>query len=283
MRQAVVYGVLFLTWFWYGCQKSHTKQAPTYIHVDSFSFVANPLVKGITLSHQISCVWAYYNNNPIGVFDLPATFPVMATGKGTLELFPGVTINGQNDFTSIYPFYEPDTFTFAEQPGKTIDRLPVTRYYSAIKPYIISDFDTSGYTKFSLDGSGVAMFVTNTSVFEGQGSGVISLNNPSDSSFDSTIHSFVIPTGAAFIEFNYKCSIPFSVFLQANLGSIASLAPHALAGIYPSDHWQKFYLNVADYAAQYQGTSYNLYFKASLPAGGTGGSVLLDNIQLISY
>ncbi len=254
MRKATFYIILFFAWLWMSCNAGKEKLYPTYIHVDSFSFVANPSVKGITLSHQVSCVWAYYNNSPIGVFDLPATFPVLANGKGTLELFPGITINGQNDLTGVYPFYEPDTFNFIAQPGKTINRLPVTRYYSNIKSNIISNFD-SGHTNFFPNGGSVTMnLAPNGSVFEGAGSGMISLARPGvDSAFDSSVHSFSIPKGVAFIEFNYKSSIPFSVFLQANYGTIASLAPYPLAGIYPSDHWQKFYVSVANFAAQAQG------------------------------
>ena len=50
-------------------------------------------------------MWAYYNNNPIGAFDLPCTIPVVTTGaSGTLELAPGIAMNGQNDLLAAYPF-----------------------------------------------------------------------------------------------------------------------------------------------------------------------------------
>src|SRR5690348_12276879 len=50
---------------------------PTYIHIDSFRTKPG-------FSHKITAVWVYYNNSPVGVFDLPATIPVMASGTGKL-------------------------------------------------------------------------------------------------------------------------------------------------------------------------------------------------------
>src|ERR1700761_424190 len=69
-----------------GCNVINPKEAvPTYIHVDSFRFTpANYELQGAS-THDIRTVFAFYNNNPIGVFDLPATFPVIATGTGKLE------------------------------------------------------------------------------------------------------------------------------------------------------------------------------------------------------
>ena len=269
--------------FWQGCNVINPhEQTPTYIHIDSFNFLPNPSVLNVSLSHNITCVWVYYNNQNVGVFDLPATFPVMATGTGTLEMFPGIAVGGLNDILAVYPFYEPDTFTFTAQPGKIINHKASTRYYSAAKVHMISDFNFG--TNFKLDGGNIPIIVDTNSadVFEGSGSGLINLTIPGvDSSIDS-ITIGPIPASSAFIEFNYKNTIPFYVGMQSNLTSGISSAPYYLTGIYPSDHWQKFYLNVQDFAAQYPGSTYNLYIKASLTSG-TSGRVLLDNVQLITH
>ena len=68
--------LLVLVWLGPGCNIINPhEQTPTYIHVDSFVFQYNSAVP-FTTSHDIRTVWAYYNNNPVGTFDLPATFPV---------------------------------------------------------------------------------------------------------------------------------------------------------------------------------------------------------------
>ncbi len=274
--------------FWQGCNIINPKeQDPTYIHIDSFNFVPNTAItEPLTLSHKITCVWVSYNGQSIGVFDLPATFPVVAKGTGVLNVSPGVVIDGLNDLLGINPFYEPDTFTFAAQPGKIINHIATTRYYSKVKVQKIADFETL-QTNFRLDYGNIPMTTVSADslVFEGHGSGSIYLTNPGvDSSIDSTQYNFTItPGSAAFIEFDYKSTIPFYVGLQSNLGSNVSSSPYYLAGIFPSAGWQKFYLSVQDYAAQFTGFSYNLYIKTSLPAGASSGRVLIDNVQLITY
>ncbi len=279
--------------FWQGCNVINPhEQVPTYIHVDSFQFSANPLQTGVTTSHSITTVWAYYNNNLIGTYDLPANIPVITKGDsatGTLILSPGIRVNGQNDNIANYPFYAVDTFTFAAQPGKVLYHNPKTMLYSAAKVYRISNFE-GAITGFAAVNSTKPMTIAGDSLaFEGQYSGMIELGAPTgssvDSSLDSSRLSFSIPYGqSSFLEFDYKGTLPFYIGFQVNEGAVFSSTVRYLTGVNTSDQWQKFYLFLGDFAAQFQGTSYNLYIKASLPAGNTtGGRVLLDNIQIVSF
>jgi hypothetical protein len=285
--------VALLVWcglFWQSCNTiNKPTQVPTYIHVDSFNFVKNPAIPNISLSHQINSVWVYYNNNPIGIFDLPCTFPVITNGTGQIECYAVIAVDGQNNLLGQYPYYQPDTFTFAPQPGKIITHECTTSYYSDVVVRTISNFD-QGATNFYLDAGNIPMTVVSANlasedslVFEGTGSGSILLTNPGvDSSVDSCV-AFTIPPGVSFIEFNYKNdNLPFYVGLQSNLQGGVSDAPYYLAGVYPSSTWQKFYLKCSDYTAEYTGLSYNLYIKVSLPFGSAPGRVLLNNIQLIT-
>jgi hypothetical protein len=270
---------------WQGCNTINPSEPiPTYIHVDSFHFEENTALH-TTLSHQITTVWAFYNNNPIGVFDLPANIPVVTNGTadGKLELDPGVAIDGMNNFLGVYPFYVPDTSHFTPQPGKVINYTPKTKLYTNCKISVLSNFEF-GATKFALAGGNIPMTIVSDPafLFEGGGTGSIFLNAATDSSIDSTITAFTIPSGSAFIEFNYKSDLPFYVGLQAHLSTISS-TPYYLAGIKPSDHWQKFYLSVADFAAQYKASTYTFYIKAVNADGQTSGRLLIDNFQLVTF
>jgi hypothetical protein len=263
-------------------------QTPTYVHIDSFSFHANPAVPDISNSHQITNVWAYYNNNLIGVYDLPVTFPVIANGTGSLSLFASVVENGRNDLVAAYPMYVADTSTLVAQPGSIIHYTPKTTYYNGVQTQILSNFEY-GVLNFSQvsnqNGGGNRPIVLETKdVYEGGGAGRIDLLAVGDSSTDSSNFAFEIPlTQSAFIEFNYKSSIPFAVGLQATLSPTISSTQYYLAGINPSDHWQKFYLNVSDFANKAQGTSYYFYIKANLADGQKSGTLLIDNIQLLKF
>jgi len=281
--------LFFAGFFFAGCNTKDPIQKPTYIHIDSFHFNSNPLassaVNAMTKSHDITTVWVYYNGQSVGVFDLPVTFPVMASGNGTLTIEPGVDVNGLNDLLGVYPFYEPDTFSFAAQPGKIISHVGATRYYKNVVQTPIADFDDPGQT-FAADSgdTGIVRVTDDSLVFENAGSGMIRFTHAGQASLDRTIKPFPIPTGAAFIELNYKCDIPFSVEIQSSLGVGITTTLANLGGLFPTaGKWRKVYFNVQDFAAQYTGSSYNLYIRAALPAEASSGTILLDNIQLLHY
>jgi hypothetical protein len=250
---------------------------PTYIHVDSFR-------TGGKITQNINSVWAYYNNTPIGVFDLPATIPVPATATGMLQLSPGIPVDGQNSLLANYPFYTLDTFTFSPQPGKIITHQPQTGYFASVKKTNIADFD-SGTSGFGLIVGNVPVVSVGADslVFEGR-SGAIFLNAVGDSSVDSSVLVFTIPAGQpAFVEFDYNTTVPFSVGLSGTLAGLISTGPYFLAGVSPNTGWKKFYMNAQAFATKYQADSYYFVIKTVLPDGQASGRVLIDNIKLITF
>ena len=259
---------------------------PTYVHVDSFVFTSTPNVN-ISTSHSITSVYAYYNGVNIGSFDLPCTIPVMASGTGTLSLAPAIIQDGLNSLVSLYPYYTTDDYSLTAQPGKIITHNPTTQYYKDIKKTVISDF-SFGNTNFGLitgNRQMISVFNKDSLVFEGDASGEIILQAVGDSSIDSSKVQITIPLNQnqAYIEFNYKSTIPFYVGLSASLSNYVTTDPYYLAGINPIDHWQKFYLQVTDFASRAQATTYTFYIKAVLGKGQTNGRLLIDNIQLVTF
>lgn len=265
--------------FWGGCNVINPKeQVPTYIHIDSFRFQG-------TASSDIKAVWAYYNNNPVGVFDLPATFPVPATGTGVLSLAPAVLINGQNNLLTIYPYYSFDTMTFTAKPGTIINHAPKTDYYSGVISDMLSDFSNS-QTKFKLYTGNVEMVpvTADSLVYKDASCGGVFLRAKGDSCLDSTAR-FSIPAGTqyAFIEFDYNSTVPFFVGMSSNLSKVVSSDPYFLAGIRPNGKWQKFYLNIHGFTSTYTGDTYSFFVKAILDPSQTSGRLLLDNVKLVTF
>ena len=284
---------------WQGCTVINPAEpTPTYIHIDSFHFVQNNALHTYNAnngaqttflaptSHSITVAFVYYNNSPVGIFDLPATFPIIATGSGHLEISPGIIADGENNDVINYPFYTIDTSTFTAQPGKIINYTPQTQFYSDAKVSTIANFEFGLAPFGEWQGSPVGVFNTqqDSLTFEGFHSGEIRLTSPSaDSSVDSTSFSFAIPSGQAYIEFDYNTNIPFYVGLQANVNNLISTTPDFLSGIYPGTGWQKFYLEVDGFTAETLGTSYYFYIKTVLLPGQTNGRLLIDNIQLVTF
>ncbi len=296
----LIFVLLGCSLFWQGCNSTNSATpVPTYIHIDSFHFAQSSLVHPynliastptllqqytLTTSHQTNVAWVYYNDNLIGIFDLPATFPVTTTGAGVLKVFPGIAADGENNDIINYLFNQADTFTFVPQPGKTIVHEPITTYNSGDVIGLIADFDNGKSNFGAWGGTPVSMgVISGDSVFEGLHSGIIALSTPNaDSTIDSSSFSFAIPAGRAYIEFNYNSTVPFYIGLQANLSNVISSVPYYLTGVHAGTGWQKFYLEVDGFTASAQGTSYTLFIKANLLPGQTSGRLLLDNIQLVT-
>ncbi len=278
--------LLVLVCFGPGCNVINPhEQTPTYIHVDSFSFKYNSAVP-FTTSHDIRTVWAYYNDNAIGAFDLPATFPVITNGtRHKLTLAPGIVVSGFNNNLSGYSFYTLDTSSFVPDPGKVITYVPKTSFYSTTKIQLVSNFDY-GLTNLSKCGGNrdILIDTARADLFEGHGVGNISLIAVGDSSIDSTVFNYIIPYGqTAFLEFNYKSTIPFYVGMQAFESGIKSSVAYQ-TGVNPSANWAKFYLPLHDFIATYTGSGgYKFYFKAVLAEGQSSGVLLLDNIQIVTF
>jgi len=253
------------------------EKVPTFVHIDSFRFETSDL-------HDIRYAWVYYNNNPIGAFDLPATVPVMASGSGEIKVLPGVPINGRGERPVAYPFYKGYTYTLNEAPGQIVNLSPSTRYFDSTKFLVISEFE-AGITKFAKV-AGTTTIVSSSDpsiVFEGTGTGAVFLNSPTDSTVDSTRNSFKVGLSAAFIEFDYKSSVNAVFGMKGVLGGVVTTDVEAIAGVLPNTSWSKFYLNVTSFVNKYQGGDYYLFIKTNVPAGQANGQLLIDNIKLVSF
>ncbi len=270
--------VLFVIATNYSCNIINPSEPiPTYVRIDSFEFTGG----GLT---DIKCVTVYYNGDNIGSFDLPAVIPVVTSGSGgTLQVAPGILVNGRNERPAPYPFYKMAFLSLPEKPGEIINYTPKTGYYDSVVFTKISDFN-SGITQFSKVGGTTTLRVVTdpTLVFEGAGSGAVYLNSAADSSIDSTIKSFPIKQGYSFLEFDYKTTAPFAIAIKANLGSLYSSSTTYLAGVLPNNKWQKFYLNLSGFTTNYPADTYHFFIKAALQ-DQTSGVLLIDNIKLVTF
>lgn len=253
---------------------------PTYIHVDSF------VVKdrfGVPTLHNVNAVWVYNSNILVGTYDLPATIPVIMDKPSRISLAAGIPVSGMNNFIDIYPFYTRDTFTVTPSPGNIINHIGNTTYYPSINELIIANFDLGG-SGFGLAEGTVPIGVTkaDSEKYSGYYSGVIRLSAPRDTlSVDSSIE-FMLPSNKdVYLEFDYRCTIPFYIGLRSNSYGFTNL--QYVSGISPSTKWRKFYYSFRDFISKLPGDTYTLYINASLPPGTQNGKVLLDNIKMIYF
>lgn len=264
-----------------------TENVPTYVKIDSVVLdIDNPTLQG-SAAHGISSIWIYYNNSPVGIFDIPCNVPVITEGeRGTLSVAPGITLNGLVDLQPQYPFYSFDTIPLNSVPGGTVNYTPTTSYTKAAKFPYKEDFEVSNSFVALTPELDNDTSISNTRdkalVFEGGGSGYIQLNTSYSFSESINTTGFPIPRGEAYLEINYKCSVPFEVGLYNTLNTGVDVYEYIM-GIKASDTWKKMYVELGTYTGKYPGKDYKVLIKTSLPDGMSSGYVLIDNIKIVTY
>jgi hypothetical protein len=278
MKSFYIVTAFLLGMFWMGCKMINpSEKIPTYVHIDSFAFRQPSAGQG-TASHDITSVSVYYNNNPVGFFDLPATFPVITTGdSGVLTLSPAVTVNGLHDFQSTYQYYTFDNKILKTNPGKVATMLDTTGYNTLAHFPWSDDFESgNGFT--NIGGGNLVVDTNAADVFEGHRCGRIDMQP--DSTFLAVAgKSFSMdPGGQTYLELNYRCSTAFEIGVQA-LNSTGGDATVFLVGGYPNPNgWKKMYISIQAVAQQYPNGQYYILIKG---LQGTGGYILLDNLKVV--
>jgi len=280
MKSFYIVTAFLLGMFWMSCKIINpSEKIPTYVHIDSFAFRQPSAGQG-TASHDITSVSVYYNNNPVGFFDLPATFPVITTGdSGVLTLSPAVTVNGLHDFQSTYQYYTFDNKILKTNPGKVATMLDTTGYNTLAHFPWSDDFESgNGFTDFV---GGTLVVDTNAAdVFEGHRCARIDMKP------DSTFYAVAAgtrfsmdPAGQTYLELNYRCSTPFEIGVRAFDATSTGDVNVFLVGGNPNPNgWKKMYISIQAVAQQYPNSQYSILIKG---LQGTGGYILLDNLKVV--
>lgn len=256
---------------------------PTYVEVDSFGFQGNPSITGSN-SHRITSVFAFLNNQSIGVYDLPATFPIIMDKKATLMLVAGVNYNGMRSYQVQYPFYASDTITLEPNnaSGATKVVVPTVRYSPSVKFSYMQDFENYFASPFVNAGSDTGITVgTGGEALEGK-FGLISINSSRDSSVNITRDGFAMPFNAdLYLEMDYKSNIPVTIGLQTVING--DVQRSYILGLNPRDTWGKVYIDLRTFASTYQGDIYNLLLRAVRTSDVSEGKVMIDNLKIVHF
>ncbi|HTA27469.1 MAG TPA: hypothetical protein VK809_06765, partial [Bacteroidia bacterium] len=117
---------------------------PAYGHIDSvhFTIAGNPDTQG-SVSATIPAVWVYLDDNPVGAFQLPCTFPMVASnGSHSIKIYSGISAADGNSAYNINPFYQYYAVSANLQQGKTTVFKPTSLYYTWVVFKLMEDFES---------------------------------------------------------------------------------------------------------------------------------------------
>lgn len=264
---------------------------PAYLYIPEFRLQTNPATQG-TDSHKITDIWLTVNGKFIGVYPLPATVPVLAEGQAEIIIEPGIKNNGINGASISYPLYRIYETAMDLAPGKTDTIRPLTSYISNLKVAAIDDFESGGrlFNKV-LNDSGSGMVATSDDVFEGNFSGLITLDKDRSVVEISTTRLFQDLTATSpvvYLEVNYKAEAPVVFGVIGYVGGPGGLSTAILdPGFAPKDTWNKIYFNLSPLLTDPQYTGgYQLVLQAFIPQENgqfivDSAKILMDNIKLL--
>jgi len=261
------------------------EKIPTYIQIDSIQVIPTvPSVHGST-SHKITDVWVYYNLELLGAFELPAKVPVLADGKGQLQILAGIWDNGLSGTRAKYPFYNIDTFSFQANPTGVISHIPKFTYRTTDTPaikYFVENFEQGNIFVGHFGDTTLTKTNNPSDVFEGDWSARMDLSStdPTGESITSTEY-FLTPNRECYMELNYKSDVPFDIRTQVY--HVGTNITSDIMSFKARDTWTKVYINLTGFAASFQYGKFRFIVKSVLPSGMTQGKILIDNFKIIYY
>ncbi len=256
---------------------------PAYVRIDSFDFQGNTQATGSN-SHRITSVFVYLNNQSVGIFDLPVTFPVILDKPGKLMMTPGINYNGMRAYQVQYPFYLSDSVTLKPDTGAAGTRIivPVARYNPAVVFAYRQDFENYLAAPFVNAGSDTSIVVGPADdPLEGKYGSII-VSSSQDSSVNITREGFPLPANAdIYLEMDYKSNIPLTIGMQTVVGGEVKRA--YLIGLNPRTAWGKVYIDLRTFASTFQSDAYYLLLRAVRTSDVNEGHVQIDNLKIVHF
>ena len=289
------------------CKKFEGSQkVPAYIHIESIEVdsLTDYFVYGAN-THKVTDAWVHVDDQLIGVYELPATFPVLEKGPHKVTVYGGIMVDGRSAARDRYPFYQPWTVQNLNLVEDSIVNLsPVLRYYPIGEGTNVAwkeDFENTN-TLLSDSSSDVNMNrVSGVEAWQSVNSfwsGKVEL--PPDS-LDFTVvtadqFNFYKNTNGVYclLEMDYNCNDTFLVGIQYYLDYYLETLP--IIKVTPTDkthdkpeRWNKIYINIGPYMNEFQRASYfKLFFTSNLAMEGSEYHPIsepryyyLDNLKLL--
>jgi len=263
---------------------------PSYLTIESIPFVSTSPIHG-TNNQKIVEAWVTVDGIFIGVYDLPATVPVLVSGNVEVKIEAGIKDNGIGRLPEIYPFFEPYRVNVDLKPAETTILQPNVRYRDNLNFAFVEDFENGSRIFIDeLDGNpATGVNLTTENVFEGNNSGVIKLTkeNPAvevATDFGRKFRDLQSKGVPVYLELNYKTDVQIAFGIIGHEEAIFAPSESLYEPVlFPKSTWNKVYLNLSQAVFELKTPEYQISLLAVLPPDLESGNIWLDNIKLIHF
>lgn len=270
--------LLFLGVAFFSCKKQDLEaDIPAYVYLDQFSFSTDYSTQG-TNSQLFTDGWVYINDELIGVFELPAKFPILKKGAYTIQVYPGIKENGIAERRSRYLFCQPYEENVVLSPNEITNIKPTTHYLPSTKFTWLEDFESVSlpFTYNTL--SDTVVNKTTSDVFEGTYSARAVMTPDMDFFECITPKLTGLPAfgSTIFLELNFKTNQPVLVGLYADTQQLG------LFYLNVTSQWKKIYLNFSEaFQSNPNANEYKIFFGFKNDVGYP--EFLIDNLKIVHF
>lgn len=262
---------------------------PAFLKIDSIRLSESFISHG-SVSHNITDAWVFVNDEMIGIFELPATIPVLAEGEQSLLIGPGIEVSGLSELRDNYLFYTAYSTPFNFIPGEIQEVEPVVRYREEGNNYIydvVDDFENifSGFAPSNQSDTTIIKSEAADEVFEGNASGVINITPDMDFVQIQTASAYELPLAGKviYMELDYNTEVEFTIGVFINNNGFQDQIIDYITLRKTNGQWKKAYIALtALLSNSVNPENFIFYFRSGLPAGGgVSGKIMLDNVKLM--
>ncbi len=261
---------------------------PAYIHIPSVSLDAEPATFGSN-SSKITDAWVFVEDKPLGLYQIPATIPVLSSGESRIVVSAGILENGISTTRKIYPFYASFVLNDAQKTvtleAAKVDTIrPHFEYNSSSVLGIHEDFEGIGIDMERIDGdANIEKITLSQGAFESN-SGKIRLTQQKDTYEAKTSDAFDAPEKGTdvYVELDYKCDIVFHMGIMGTT-SAGTEIKFFKVGINPRDEWNKIYINFTDDIVNLNARTYQVLIRAEKPDSVTAAEIFVDNLKALTF
>ena len=261
------------------CGKFYKEQIPAYLHISKMNLSTNYPGEGSN-ANNIENIWVYVDDQTIGVFQLPVTFPVLYEGVHEVKIKAGIKNNGIITTRIPYPFYETSIANINLIKDSVITISPTIHYNSNTTFTWKEDFEGAAFSIVDTSGTDTVMKVNTTDVYEGNKCGIVNLDASKVYYEGRSSSAFTLPQGGApvYLEVNYKCNNQFGIGIYS--GNYTGSQIYLFVN--PSTTWQKIYVELTSLTSGAGNTNpFRIFFNMYKSDTVAAPQLLIDNVKLV--
>lgn len=234
---------------------------------------------------SITDAWVYIDDNFVGVYSLPAKFPVLYSGNHEIVVRPGIKVNGIAVTRGYYPFYEAYTINETLISAETIVIHPETQFLENLTSVWRETFESVAITIEPSDTSYVGFSKTDT-VSDAHSAKVGMVELFPDTTFRvQTVNQFELPSDReVYLELSFKSEYYMELAWQVENLTNGAIYEHPIYQFNPTSEWQHIYIYLTNYIADYNASYSRFRFMlGSHNYTDETKYIYIDNIRLIHY